>query len=160
MPLSAAEVQRILTGEAVGSPGKLGPFSDFVLRDCTVVSCEPRKLVVHLPVTAQMTNAANNLHGGASCTLIDVLTTAALVVDDLRLSVTVDLHCTCDSGAPLGSTLEVESTVDHVGKSLLFTSCRIFARNDETGERALVATGLHTKKVIGTLAAEEPRSRL
>ena len=162
MPLTAAEVQSILTGDADSSQvSRLGQFSDVVLRDCVVISCEPRRLVVSLPVTARITNSANNLHGGASCTLVDTLTTAALLVDDFRMSVTIDLHCTCVAAAPLGATLEVESVVEHVGRSVAFTSCRIFAR-DESGQRAqLVATGLHTKKVIGAVhAAGEPRSQL
>ena len=73
MPLSAAAVQAILTGETTGAEGQLGQFSDNVLRDCKVVSCEPQRLVVTLPVTARITNSSANLHGGASCTLVDTL---------------------------------------------------------------------------------------
>ena len=72
MPLAAAAVQAILTGEK-GAEGQLGQFSDNVLRDCKVVSCEPQRLVVTLPVTARITNSSANLHGGASCTLVDTL---------------------------------------------------------------------------------------
>ena len=94
-----------------------------------------------LPVTARITNTVNNLHGGASCTLVDTLScaatpamtlnalchalcahcaaamaaTAALLVNDVRMSVTIDLHVTCVSAAPLGSRLEVESTVEQAG---------------------------------------------
>lgn len=73
-PLTAAAVQAILTGEK-GAEGQLGQFSNNVLRDCKVVSCEPRRLVVTLPVTARITNSSTNLHGGASCTLVDTLST-------------------------------------------------------------------------------------
>ena len=73
MPLSATAVQAILTGETTGAEGQLGQFSDNVLRDCKVVSCEPQRLVVTLPVTARITNSSANLHGGASCTLVDTL---------------------------------------------------------------------------------------
>ena len=73
MPLAAAAVQAILTGETTGAEGQLGQFSDNVLRDCKVVSCEPQRLVVTLPVTARITNSSANLHGGASCTLVDTL---------------------------------------------------------------------------------------
>ena len=72
--------------------------------------------------------------------------TAALLINDFRMSVTIDLHVTCVSAAPLGSRLEVESTVEQAGKSILFTSCRIFTLG-EGGKRTLVATGVHTKKV-------------
>ena len=64
------------------------------------------------------------------------------------MSVTTDLHCTCVSAAPLGSTLEVESVVEQTGKSVLFSSCKIFALG-EGGERRLVTMGVHTKKVVG-----------
>ena len=73
MPLTGAAVQAILTGETTGAEGQLGQFSDNVLRDCKVVSCEPQRLVVTLPVTARITNSSANLHGGASCTLVDTL---------------------------------------------------------------------------------------
>ena len=73
MPLAATTVQAILTGETTGAEGQLGQFSDNVLRDCKVVSCEPQRLVVTLPVTARITNSSANLHGGASCTLVDTL---------------------------------------------------------------------------------------
>ena len=73
---------------------------------------------------------------------------AALLIDDFRPSVTIDLHVTCVSAAPLGITLEVESTVEQVGKSMLFTSCRIFSLG-EGGQRTLVTTALHTKKAVG-----------
>ena len=79
-PLTAAAVQAILTGAEgphTGAEGQLGQFSNSVLRDCKVVSCEPRRLVVTLPVSARITNSSTNLHGGASCTLVDTLSTLA-----------------------------------------------------------------------------------
>ena len=85
--------------------------------------------------------------------------TAALLIDDFRMSVTIDLHVTCVSAAPLGSTLEVESTVEQAGKSMLFTSCRIFTLG-EGGQRTLVATGVHTKKVAGHLQMVARRPKL
>lgn len=74
--------------------------------------------------------------------------TAVLLIADQRISVTIDLHVTCVSAAPLGSTLEIESVVEGTGKSILFTSCKIFTLGDN-GERKLVTMGLHTKKVVG-----------
>jgi acyl-coenzyme A thioesterase PaaI-like protein len=85
--------------------------------------------------------------------------TAALLISDFRMSVTVDLHVTCVSAAPLGSRLEVESTVEQAGKSILFTSCRIFTLR-EGGQRTLVATGVHTKKVVAHLQMVSPKPKL
>ena len=74
---------------------------------------------------------------------------------------TIDLHVTCVSAAPLGSRLEVESTVEQAGKSILFTSCRIFTLGEGEGDqRTLVATGVHTKKVVGHLQKVLPKSKL
>ena len=81
--------------------------------------------------------------------------TAALLINDFRMSVTIDLHVTCVSAAPLGSRLEVESTVEQAGKSILFTSCRIFTFG-EGGKRTLVATGVHTKKVVAARRVSGP----
>eukprot|EP00964_Phaeocystis_antarctica_P089691 scaffold57280_cov61-Phaeocystis_antarctica.AAC.1 len=82
-PLTAAAVQAILTGDT-GAEGHLGQFSNYVLRDCKVVSCEPRRLVVTLPVTARITNSSTNLHGGASCTLVDTLSAPCQLADALH----------------------------------------------------------------------------
>ena len=64
--LAASEVQDILDGG-------LGKWSDLALESAKVVSCSPKLLVVRLPVTERITNSGLNLHGGASSTLIDVL---------------------------------------------------------------------------------------
>ena len=77
--------------------------------------------------------------------------------DPSKLSVTIDLHLTCVSAAPLGDLLECVAAVEQRGKSVLFSSCRIFTLGQD-GERRLVAIGLHTKKVVGFKAP--PASKL
>ena len=78
--LAAPEVQKILDGG-------LGRWSDLALEGCKIVSCSPKRLVVSLPVTERITNSGRNLHGGASSTLIDVLSEPrASPADSLRCS--------------------------------------------------------------------------
>jgi hypothetical protein len=47
-------------------------------------------------------------------------------------------------GAGIGTTVEIDSTLDRLGGTLAFTSSRAFAV-DEKGERKLIWKGSHTK---------------
>uniref|UniRef100_A0A7S4NE57 Thioesterase domain-containing protein n=1 Tax=Odontella aurita TaxID=265563 RepID=A0A7S4NE57_9STRA len=127
--------------------GKLGPWSVASVPNLRVRTNSPRFLAVEIDVLESVTNSAGNLHGGAAATIADVVTTAALLAADPRPSVSSDLHCTFVSSAPVGSVIVAEASVDHVGRSLLFSSCRIYTGDGEG--RSLVATALHTKKVVG-----------
>ena len=109
-------------------------------------------LAVEVPVVARHANSFGNMHGGALATLVDVVTTAAELgrVGGRRPTVSVDLSVSYLTGAPVGSTLVVEATVDRLGRSVVFTTARVYRRgSDGDGGRTLVATGSHTKKVIG-----------
>ena len=109
-------------------------------------------LAVEVPVVARHANSFGNMHGGALATLVDVVTTAAELgrVGGRRPTVSVDLSVSYLTGAPVGSTLVVEATVDRLGRSVVFTTARVYRLgSDGDGGRTLVATGSHTKKVIG-----------
>lgn len=136
----------------------LGPWSHRVFSNFRTEVFDPIKglLVVTIVVTEELSNGGGALHGGAIATIIDVLTTAILLAADLRPSVTIDLHTTCISAAQIGDDVTIEARIDNIGKSIQFSSCRLFTRldtdtdSDNVGKEKLVATGLHTKKVIGT----------
>ena len=66
------------------------------------------------------------LAGGAIATAVDVYTSLALLHTGGNMSVTLDLHVTCASSAPLGSRVYFDTKVDREGRTALFSSCVSF----------------------------------
>lgn len=131
----------------------LGPFLstgvrfDRNLEGMNVVHVGADKVVVELVVHQGLANAYGTLHGGATCTLVDVVSTMALLaVDPLRAGVSVDLNCSFLSAAKVGEKIVIEARVLRSGKKLGFTEVDIWkAASGEGSSRVMVATGRHTK---------------
>jgi len=134
---------------------RLGPWSTAALQNVQIILNDNGRLVVTIPVDTTLTNATGNLHGGAIATMIGCLTTAVIFSVNHSPSVTVDLYVSCVAAAPVGSTVTVDSRVEHLGKSMIFSSCKIYSSTDThntagaEGWGLLVATGSHTKKIVG-----------
>lgn len=95
-----------------------------------------------LLVTEAVQNSYSTLHGGATCTLVDVVgTMAALTRDPMRAGVSVDINVSFASAAKAGDTVRCEGRVLKQGKRLAFTQVDIYRKSDNT----LIATGRHTK---------------
>jgi len=95
-----------------------------------------------LPVTECLGNSWATLHGGATCTIIDIVGTMALLtLDHERAGVTVDLNASYTNAARVGDTLMIEGRVLKTGKTLGFTEVTINRKSDGK----LVAKGRHTK---------------
>lgn len=157
---------------------KLGPYSAAatIPTNLNILSIQGGRLRVTLPVVHELTNCFGKLHGGAMSTLIEVLLTAFLLASDGRSCVTVDLHITYLATALIGSTILIDATVDHIGRSMVFSSFRIYRLVLDDGEdnaytekvddrRVLVAKGSLTKKVINlripsNLCTNLPSSKL
>jgi acyl-coenzyme A thioesterase 13 len=98
-------------------------------------------------VTRELTNRFGTLHGGAIATIVDALTTAALLTMTTRGGVSVELSCAYCAPATLEETVRVECEVVKMGKTLAWMECRMTRASD--GE--VVATGKHTKFLpVGT----------
>ena len=97
-----------------------------------------------LYVHESLCNRFGTLHGGCIATIVDVLTTCALLVDDENSEkgggVTTDLHVSCVKSAQMHSTVTVEAISKRLGKTMGFSQCEL---RDENG--AVVAYGTHTK---------------
>eukprot|EP00026_Physarum_polycephalum_P021038 Phypoly_transcript_24031.p1 GENE.Phypoly_transcript_24031~~Phypoly_transcript_24031.p1 ORF type:complete len:153 (+),score=21.16 Phypoly_transcript_24031:31-459(+) len=100
------------------------------------------KIVYSMIVEKGHCNGLGNLHGGATSTLVDIITTYALMTVGDRLGVSTELSVSFLSAAPLGSRIYIEAVVEKAGKSLAFTTCTI-----KTEDGRLVALGRHTKHV-------------
>ena len=93
-----------------------------------------------------MCNGLGSLHGGAASSLVDELTTIAMMMFDkeLRASVSVTLHTEYCTAAPRDTIVDIESKCIKVGKTLAYLSCEI--RNAETGKVHVVGT--HVKYLM------------
>ena len=101
------------------------------------VACE-------LYVAPELCNRFGTLHGGCIATLVDALTTCALLVQDQHAhkggGVTTDLHVSCVKSAKMHATVTCEAVAKRLGRTMGFSTCEL---RDEKGD--VVATGSHTK---------------
>lgn len=119
-----------------------GPGFDNVLRKVEVVSAEPGHVVCEMPVCEEHTNRGGTLHGGLTATLVDVVSTTALLSTERAApGVSVDMNITYMSAARVGEELVIAAHVLRQGRTLAFATVDI--TNKATGR--LVAQGRHTK---------------
>ena len=94
-----------------------------------------------LQIDKPLENAYNTLHGGAICTIVDVVGTMAILsLDVTKPGVSVDLNVSFVSAAKSGERVVIKGTCHKLGRKLGFTEVRI-----ESEDGTLVATGRHTK---------------
>ena len=109
------------------------------------------QLILSFPVTQELCNSFNTLHGGAQATAVDIFTSVLLHQVSPVPSVTADLHVSCVSPAPLGSTVVCVCRVERASTSLQFSSCDLYREDNNSNDEAtlvLVGKGLHTKYVL------------
>merc|ERR1712224_160007 len=106
---------------------------------------------------------------GAQATAVDIFTSALIYLKHPVDSVTSDLHISCISAAPLGSTVICVCKILRAGTGLQFASCEIYreiplvaenwrheekrkeeraAENNNEMKLILIFKGLHTKYVL------------
>uniref|UniRef100_A0AC35UAL5 4HBT domain-containing protein n=1 Tax=Rhabditophanes sp. KR3021 TaxID=114890 RepID=A0AC35UAL5_9BILA len=112
------------------------------LTQARLIHADEGNVKIELEVLKEHTNPFGTLHGGYSSTLIDNVTTMALI-STIKGSpgVSVDLHVSFLSSAKIGETIVVEATVVKSGKNLAFSEGKIYNK----ATNALVASGLHTQ---------------
>ncbi|XP_003927347.3 acyl-coenzyme A thioesterase 13 [Saimiri boliviensis] len=127
--------------EVVKVLAKTGGF-DRVLGKVTLVSAAPGKVICEMKVEEEHTNKLGTLHGGLTATLVDGISTWALLCTERGLpGVSVDMNITYMSPAKLGEVVVITAQVLKQGKTLAFTSVDL--TNKATGK--LIAQGRHTK---------------
>lgn len=119
---------------------------DRVFGHAHLISAANGRCVFELKIDVEHTNMFGTLHGGLSATLIDGVTTYALLTTKKALpGVSVNLNCSYLKAAKIGSIVIVDGKVLRVGKTLAFTSAEI--RLKDTDE--LLVSGTHTKAFPG-----------
>ncbi|XP_042539777.1 acyl-coenzyme A thioesterase 13, partial [Dipodomys spectabilis] len=136
-PSTMAQNIRELLKVMMKSPG-----FDRVLEKVTVVSAAPEKLVCEMKVEEQHTNKLGTLHGGLTATLIDSISTMALMCTERGApGVSVDMNITYMSPAKIGEEVVITAHILKQGRTLAFASVDL--TNKATGK--LIAQGRHTK---------------
>ncbi|XP_028908590.1 acyl-coenzyme A thioesterase 13 [Ornithorhynchus anatinus] len=115
---------------------------DRVLEKMTVLSASPGKVVCQMQVGEEHVNRGGTLHGGLTATLVDVVSTAALLHTERGSpGVSVDMNITYVSPAKIGEEILIAAHILKQGKTLAFATVDV--TNKTTGK--LVAQGRHTK---------------
>ncbi|XP_054842005.1 acyl-coenzyme A thioesterase 13 [Eublepharis macularius] len=137
MSQSILQSARQMMKAMVDSPG-----FDRVLNKITVLSASPRKIVCEMKVEEEHTNRGGTLHGGLTATLVDVVSTAALLHSENPIAgVSVDMNITYMSAAKIGDEILITAEILKQGRSLAFASVDLTSK--ATGK--LIAQGRHTK---------------
>lgn len=116
-------------------------FDARALAGLTAICAQPGRVSCALEVTEGLSNRYETLHGGCIATIVDVVTTAALVTRSEFGGVTLELNCSYLNAAKVGEWVEVEARVLKVGGAVAVLACTLTAR----GSGRVVAEGRHTK---------------
>jgi len=110
---------------------------------CKLVSAEQDRVKVEFEVTKDLTNSWDTLHGGCTATLVDNVTTIAVLAHDTNKhpGVSVDLKVSYLAAAKLGETVVMDASVEKRGRNLVFTRADLY----EKSKNKLIAFAHHVK---------------
>lgn len=104
------------------------------------------KLTAEFKVLPEHLNEYGGLHGGFMATVVDNLTTFALLSKNKTPAVSVDLHVSYLQGANLGDEVLVDATTVRAGRRLAYLECEL--KQKTTG--SLIARGSQTVYFLGS----------
>jgi len=119
---------------------------DRVLKNVKFISGGGGNCVAEMKIDQEHLNKRGGLHGGLSSTIVDTITTCALMTHDLenmKAGVSVDLHITFLKGAKENDEILIDAKTIKCGKTLAFLECEI--RNKKCN--SILVRGTHTKFV-------------
>jgi len=150
--VKAEKLSFIEKARTMGANALLGLYThtgdrfDKCLTNLKILEIGDGKVKCVIPVESHLHNANKNLHGGAICTLVDVVGTLALLGNDpTRPGVSVDINVNFIRAGMHNEDVYIDGTVLKTGKKLGFTQVDL-KRKDGT----LIATGRHTKAFTST----------
>ncbi|KAG5264243.1 hypothetical protein AALO_G00251530 [Alosa alosa] len=118
------------------------PGFDRVLSKVSILSASPGKVVCEMKVEEEHTNRGGTLHGGLTATLVDVISTTAIMYSERGApGVSVDMNITYMNAAKMGEDVLITAQVLKQGRTLAFATVDL--TNKATGK--LIAQGRHTK---------------
>ncbi|KAK9957427.1 hypothetical protein ABG768_011674 [Culter alburnus] len=134
--LSLNSLKQIMKA-VVDSPG-----FDRVLSKVEILSASPGKVVCEMKVEEEHTNRGGTLHGGLTATLVDMISTTAIMYSERGApGVSVDMNITYMNAAKIGEDILITAQVLKQGRTLAFATVDL--TNKANGK--LIAQGRHTK---------------
>jgi len=108
--------------------------------------------LVQLKIDKTIVNINSTLHGGATASLIDLVSTIALFNTPLKKpGVSVNMNVNYLKAAKLDETILIEGKVIKSGNKLAYLEANIYLKKDENSfelnKEKLVAVGFHTKYI-------------
>jgi acyl-coenzyme A thioesterase 13 len=131
------------------------PIYDFLLSSASIVSATKGTAIARLTLDKNHVNSRGSLHGAVSATIADWSGGLAIATHGLeKTGASIDIHVTYCGGAQIGETIEIEAVTDKLGRSLAFTTIKIYKLvNGKPG--SMVATASHTKYIQQPHIAKE-----
>ncbi|XP_015585904.1 acyl-coenzyme A thioesterase 13 [Cephus cinctus] len=115
---------------------------DQCLKNFNVVSAGNGNCKVEFTVAEEHLNAGGTLHGGFTSTLVDCISTYALMTrGDVAPGVSVDLHVSFMKAAFPGDVVIVDAKTIRAGRTLAFLEVELRKKD----EGSVIAQGQHTK---------------
>jgi len=123
------------------------PIYDFLLSNANLVSATKGTVTANLLLEKNHVNSRGTIHGAVSAALVDWSGGLAIATHGLeKTGASIDMHVTYIGGAQIGETIEIEATANKVGRSVAFTTIRIY-KLVEGKPGPMVATASHTKYI-------------
>ncbi|KAJ7041566.1 thioesterase family protein [Mycena alexandri] len=126
------------------------PLYKILLASIELSSASHGHVTLKLVVLPIHVNSKAVLHGSVSSTLVDLVGGLAVTsAGSPKTGLSTDMHVSFVGSAREGDTLWIDGIAERVGATLAFTRVRVEKEVVAEGgaERALVATGSHTKYV-------------
>jgi len=123
------------------------PIYDFLLSDVEIISATTGSVTSRLVLGKNHVNSKGTIHGAVSAALVDWSGGLAIATHNLeKTGASLEIHVTYIGTAQAGDTLEIEAVANKVGRSIAFTTIRIYKIVDGH-QSGMVATASHTKYI-------------
>jgi acyl-coenzyme A thioesterase 13 len=118
-----------------------------LLSDVEIVSATKGVVTSTLTLSPSHMNSKGGIHGVVSAALVDWSGGMAIASHGLaKTGASIDIHVTYIGTATAGDIIEIEATANKVGRTMAFTTIRIFKLVDGK-PGPMVATASHTKYI-------------
>lgn len=126
----------------------------YISNQLSIDSAEKGKVRLGLEVSKVHTNRLKILHGGTIASLVDLGGSMAVASSGtFATGVSTDINVTyVGSGGKIGNKILIDCYLDHIGRSLAYTSMDFYNASD----LSLFARGRHTKYIKHAL--NDPRN--
>ncbi|KAF4520413.1 hypothetical protein B566_EDAN003984 [Ephemera danica] len=117
---------------------------DRVMGKVSVITAGQGQCVAEMKVEKEHQNSGGTLHGGLTATLVDSVSTCALMTHERAIpGVSVNINVSYLKAAKEGDVIVIDAKTLKAGRNLAFLE--VCVKNKDTGD--IIATGSHTKYI-------------